>query len=328
MILNAERLREITRGTEEITDHDGTTSFFRFTPEQAQKYRFHRPPDFYLKTNATADVRIAFRTDSSHINFDYRFGFGSSRKFGWFDVLVDGVLTHHIGDDSITHITGRADITLPAGLKSVEIYFPWSKAASISSFELDDGSLVYPLERRYKMITYGDSITHGYDAQFPSLAYSSKLSRLLDADNTNKAIAGDTFFPELLEPEETIVPDIVTTAYGTNDWNVHDYDTLSENCQKFYTTLSEKYPSARIFAIAPIWRADLDKETKFGEPFETVAAIIRSVCAPLGNVTVVGGTRMTPHCTDFYSDGYLHPNDLGFTQYAENLCNEIRKYII
>lgn len=37
---------------------------------------------------------------------------------------------------------------------------------------------------------------------------------------------------------------------------------------------------------------------------------------------------MTPHCTDFYSDGYLHPNDLGFTQYAENLCNEIRKYII
>ena len=152
MILNAERLREITRGTEEITDHDGTTSFFRFTPEQAQKYRFHRPPDFYLKTNATADVRIAFRTDSAHINFDYRFGFGSSRKFGWFDVLVDGVLTHHIGDDSITHITGRADITLPAGLKSVEIYFPWSKAASISSFELDDGSLVYPLERRYKMI--------------------------------------------------------------------------------------------------------------------------------------------------------------------------------
>ena len=42
MILNIERLREITRGTEEITDHDGTTSFFRFTPEQAQKYRFHR----------------------------------------------------------------------------------------------------------------------------------------------------------------------------------------------------------------------------------------------------------------------------------------------
>ena len=327
MIMSAEQLRSVACGAEHITYIDGMFSFFRFTAEQAYIYKEHRPQDFFLKTNATANVRLAFRTDSRHIGFDYHFGFGSSRKFGWFDVLVDGVLTDHIGSDSILHIKGRADISLPAGLKSVEIYFPWSKAASISAPELDDDSVVYPLKRRLSMICYGDSITHGYDAQFPSLTYASKLAGFLDADNVNKAIGGDTFFPELLEPDEPVRPDIVTAAYGTNDWNIHTYEAFSENCTRFYRMLSMKFPSAKIFALSPIWRADFEKETKFGAPFETVAAVLRSVCEPLGNVTVVGGTRMVPHCPDFLSDGYLHPNDLGFSLYAENLFAEIKRHL-
>lgn len=327
MILRPDILPSIVCGAEYITEKDGVFSFFRFTSEQAHMYREHRSQEFFLKTNATADVRIAFRTDSRHIGFDYHFGYGSSRKFGWFDVYIDGALTDHIGSDSIIHINGRADIALPVGLKSVEICFPWSKAASISGFELDDGAVVYPLKRRLSMISYGDSITHGYDAQYPSLSYSSKLSRLLDADNVNKAIGGDTFFPELLEADEPLKPDIVTAAYGTNDWNISSYESLSENCGRFYRTLSAKYSSAKIFAIAPIWRADLDKETRFGAPFETVAVIIRNACASLGNITVVDGFRMIPHRAEFLSDGYLHPNDLGFTQYTENLCTEIRRHL-
>ena len=55
--------------------------------------------------------------------------------------------------------------------------------------------LSYLVRRKYSMISYGDSITHGYDAEYPSLALSSALSRMLGADNTNKAIAGDIFFP-------------------------------------------------------------------------------------------------------------------------------------
>ena len=124
--------------------------------------------------------------------------------------------------------TGHIDADLGNGTKVVEICFPWSRAVTISGFTLDDGAAVVPVRRKYTMISYGDSITHGYDAEHPSLALSSALARMLDADNTNKAIAGDIFFPELLIPEEPITPDIVTAAYGTNNWNIQDKESVCQ----------------------------------------------------------------------------------------------------
>ena len=64
MRLDAEAVRDITRGTEIVTECDGKISFFRFTPEQAEMYRKYRCEDYCLMTNSTADVRMAFRTDS------------------------------------------------------------------------------------------------------------------------------------------------------------------------------------------------------------------------------------------------------------------------
>lgn len=322
MRLDAEALRDITRGTELITECDEKISFFRFTPEQAEMYRKYRCEDYCLMTNSTADVRMAFRTDSERVGFDYELSFGSHREPAWFDICVDGALVVHTGSADGKSETGHIDADLGNGTKVVEICFPWSRTVTISGFTLDDGATVVPVRRKYTMISYGDSITHGYDAEYPSLALSSALSRMLGADNTNKAIAGDIFFPELLLPEEPITPDIVTAAYGTNNWNIQDKESFAGDCRRFYSALSEKYRSSRIFAVLPIWRDDNDKRTRFGEPFERTADIIREICAPLDNVTVVGGTRMTPHLDDFYTDG-LHPNDKGFCVYAANLYREI-----
>jgi hypothetical protein len=40
---------------------------------------------------------------------------------------------------------------------------------------------------------------------------------------------------------------------------------------------------------------------------------------------VINGVNLTPHLEEFFSDKYLHPNDLGFSVYTENLYNEILK---
>ena len=45
------------------------------------------------------------------------------------------------------------------------------------------------------------------------------------------------------------------------------------------------------------------------------------------NMTVVDGIKLTPHVPAFYSDLYLHPNDIGFSIYAKNLVGEIKKYL-
>ena len=42
------------------------------------------------------------------------------------------------------------------------------------------------------------------------------------------------------------------------------FEEFEKNASEFYRTLSQKYPSAKIFAITPIWRSDYATDTDFG----------------------------------------------------------------
>jgi hypothetical protein len=122
-------------------------------------------------------------------------------------------------------------------------------------------------------------------------------------------------------------PDYITVAYGTNDWSHRPYDDVKESCRAFYKKLSELYPNSKIFAITPIWRASHMRKTEFGAPTYKVDDMIREVCADLPNVTVITGWKFTPAHSDFYEDQTLHPNDLGFGIYTQNLYAELKKYL-
>ena len=326
MILNLEQMHMITRGAVRVEENDGVFSLLRFTEKQAQAYLDLGCQDFYNKSFATSGVRLAFRTDSKSCSFDYTLKSASSRAFAYFDVYENGLLVKHFGTEGGELKGGKAKITFGEGSKDVEIYLPWSRRASLSNVEIDDGAVLEGLSRKYTMINFGDSITHGYDAIYPSLSYASRLARLMDADAVNKGIGADTFCPELLEEPDPFTPDFVTVAYGTNDWHKRTYDELKEKSRAFYSRLSEMYPTARIFGITPICRLDGNKpSTLFGAPAYEVDALIREVCADLPNVTVIRGWTLTPALKEFYSDLRLHPNDLGFGVYAQNLYGEIMK---
>ena len=325
MLLNLEQIKKITRGVDRVEEQDGIFHFYRFTNRQMEAYHALEDLDFYNKTHATAGVRMAFRTDASCFSFDYQTTYGSSRRYAWFDVYVDGSLVSHFGSDGEAVKSAHAQIKLPKGEKDVEIYFPWSRTVTISNVEIDDGATVCPLFRKHTMISFGDSITHGYDAIYPSLAYASHLARLMDADQLNKGIGGERFFPALLEEPDAISPDYVTVAYGTNDWNCCTPEVFAENCKAFYTRLSALYPNARIFAITPIWRADHAQKKPYGADCVVIDGVIREICRDLPNVTVIRGWNFVPHKSEFFSDLSLHPNDFGFGSYAANLYAEIVK---
>ncbi len=310
---------EIARGTVETVETEGEWTFHRFSPRQALAYHEAGNEDFYRKTFASAGVRLAFRTDAASLSFDYRFGYGSSRPYGYFDVYADGALVAHLGlekDDGERHV---AEATLGPGAKDVEIYLPWSRSTFISPLRLIDATFAEPLRRKHTMICFGDSITQGYDAIYPSLAYTEAIGRFLDADVINKAIGGDRFFPALLEEPDAFAPDFVTVAYGTNDWHHRGEDEFRSHATAFYTRLAALYPTARIFALTPLWRKEAASHSPLGQDVRCVDAFIQDACAGLANVTLVPGDALVPHLPEFFSDGYLHPNDMGFCLYAQNL---------
>jgi lysophospholipase L1-like esterase len=167
-------------------------------------------------------VRFDFHTDSSSLVF-------AAASPGKYEVYIDGQLRHLLligpAEKGGKYGVGE-EITLqlcdPLGNKNAEhrvtLYLPSHSIGGISLLALDDGAYVKRHEFSVKFLMIGDSITQGYDALRPSSIYSSKLCKLLGAEEINKAIGGEGFAPSLAELASEKDVDYVTIAYGTNDF--------------------------------------------------------------------------------------------------------------
>lgn len=332
MKLSLEQIKNITAGAVRIEERDGRICFFRFTEEQQNLY-FSHSEAFYKKSFCTAGIKLKFVTDSKTLSLKVKVKSGSSRHFFAHDVYVNGTLCFTLGgtlacEDGSIHESMDAcgAYELGEGEKTVCIYFPWSVNSELYYLELEDGATVTPVAYSRKMISFGDSITHGYDASHPSLSYSALLADALDADSVNKGIGGEVFRAELAAACDDIEPEIITVAYGTNDWAHVEKERFDKNSILFYTTLSRLYPNAKIFAFSPIWRKDPERITTVGK-FSYVAKKIEEIANSLPNVTFINCYDFVPHDPVLFSPDVLHPNDQGFSHYAKSVIEAIKRNI-
>ncbi len=327
MRLANEQLRAATGGALAVRENDeGELELRRFNEEQQRFYRDHGArPIFYLETFAAAGIRLEFETDADYLSLSYHTKRASTRSFYFIDVKVDGVLTAHLGHRDIEEAYATARVELPEGTHRVCIYFPCYASIAIRALELSDGATFTPVKRPLKLLAYGDSITQGLLAESPSCIYATALADALGAEVLNQGIGGERFVPALLDLDIDFVPDLITVAYGTNDWRRLPRETVVANAHAFYEKLRRRYPSTRIFAITPIWRADDTLETAFGD-FEDVRALVREAAAKNGAI-VLEGDGLVPHVSEAFGDERLHPNDLGFTCYTSALLAQMRPYL-
>jgi hypothetical protein len=215
------------------------------------------------------------------------------------------------------------EFLLGEGEKQVDVYLPWSVVPVFHEIVLDDGATVVPTKPKHQLLCFGDSITQGYDALHPSNKYTTRLARFLDAEEINKGIGAEFFFPALVREKEALKPDYITVAYGTNDWGYRTKEKFSAECKAFFENLTRNYPHSKIFVITPIWRKDYEKETPFGA-FSELDPLIRELVKEM-DVTVISGYDFLEHRKTLFADLCLHPNDEGFGQYAESLSAAIQK---
>ena len=196
----------------------------------------------------------------------------------------------------------------------------------IEELTVEHASYIRPVRKNKTIIMYGDSITQGYDALYPSNTYAVRTAKALDAELYNKGIGGEIFFPELAEAREELHPDYITVAYGTNDWSKSEVEDFTSRCKAFFALLSEHYPDTKIFALSPIWRKDY-QEPKHFKAFAEIERIIAEVCRPLPNVRCLSGWDFVTPDEIYFGDRRLHPNDEGFRQYADNLVKKMRDFL-
>lgn len=318
--MDVELVKRITLGAPVIREGNVGVWFHRFTEEQRKVYESNE--SFFIRTFADSGVRLEFATDAKSFVFGGTAETASSREFYFFDVYVNGALVRHVG--SYSHLTDknfRFEVALPEGTNRVAVYFPWSVKIQLSELGFTGATKVDPVEKKRRILCYGDSITQGYDSRYPSLAYTNIIADVLDAEVTNKAIGGDRFNPELAALPDEGRFDLVTVAYGTNDWSHELREVLKDKAERFFELVARNYPDTPICALLPLWRHDWTRVTDVGT-FAEGHAIIRAAAEKHRNVTVVNGWELLPHLESCVSDG-LHPNDFGFQFVARNLLKQL-----
>ncbi len=313
-MLTLPEIKKITFGAMDISEYGGEFSFIRFE---------NTARDFYKSVgHSTASVMLDFLTDSENISFDFRCIKRVDRNHAFFDIYENDVLIAHTGKEcepEEEEFAGHFESKLSVGEKRIRVYFPNLFEGRISNFCLDEGSAVKRSEKNTKLLMMGDSITHGYDAHFPSLSYANTVARDLNFDLTNQAIGGEMFKTDSLPQTSSLDPDYITVAYGTNDWS-WSHKTLKEckaNAVSYFEKLKNLYPKSRIVYISPLYRGDNTRITETGDftgAVECFSAVARSFGAD-----IIDGRELIPHSPSVFEDKYLHPNDLGFTQYAKAL---------
>ena len=334
MKLNIDQIRAVCQGAVRIEEKAEGVHFYRFTGEQEELYRL-RSSALYEKALSTAGIKLCFETDSTSLFLKVNVTPGSSRSYFSIDVMVNGECAGHLDNFAEEEMPAAyttvscpmgefsKDFSLGQGIKEVCIYLPWSMVPELQEISLDDGACVKPVRTKKKLLAFGDSITHGYDALRPSNRYIAKLAAKLGAEEVNKAIGGERFFPALAETKEPFSPDYITVAYGTNDWSGIELSEFRENCRAFYGALARNYPQAKIFAITPIWRKDSNSPRNCGE-FSQIAKEIKAATKDYANIVCVEGYDFVPHEESYFADLRLHPNDAGFECYAQNLWEQVK----
>lgn len=333
MRLDLAQIKNITLGAVRVEETENGIDFYRFTESQEELYK-NRSEDFYIKSFSSSGVRLSFCTDSETLSLKTEVSKGSSRTYFSFDLFVNSKKTDTLSNFDEKEMPPdytkgkyplgefEKEFKLGAGEKQVALYLPWSVKTTLKELSIDDNAFIKPIKPHHKMLCFGDSITHGYDALSCSNKYITQLANLLDAEEYNKAIGGEIFCPALAATKENFVPDYITVAYGTNDWSKCSFEVFSENCKGFFYNLNENYKKSRIIVILPIWRKEVVEEGRL-DTFKQVTEFIKNT-AEQYNMIVIDGFDFIPQEEKFYADFRLHPNDKGFDYYFKGLAEKMK----
>lgn len=324
MILTLEDIKTVTFGAESICENEGRVCFHRFTDKEREGHGSHE----FL---STAGVQMEFMTDATALRLKGTIKEASGcRSFYAIDILKNGEHIHSIKNYKEEELNSEyanykypfedfdSTIALGEGSKSIRIVLPFSVICEFQTVELVDATYIKSIQREKRIVAYGDSITQGYDSLNPKDTYVMRMAEYFGANIINKGIGGMQFQPEMSASAYDSKPDFITVAYGTNDWNWNDLDTIRNSCISFLDNLIKIYENAPIFIIAPIWRISY-KEQKPAGDFSNVEKMIFEVAEKYPRVTAISGWELVPHDLKYFGDGGLHPASNGFECYFENL---------
>lgn len=314
MKLDFNVIEKITVGSVNTEERDGGIGFSKYKSEGLDAWA-GKSATLGKNARATTGVRLDFHTDSQNISFKVITG-------GKYEIKIDGLSRACF----VLQDGESVDFALcaPLGEKQdeyrVTLVLPsHDKGGVIEYIELDEGARVEPHKFDRKFLFIGDSITQGWASSFDSFSYAYRVSEFFNAESVIQGVGGAYFHEDCFDGGD-FEPDVVFVSYGTNDFG--HYKTLEDlglHTDAFMERLAEAYGDKKVFVISPIWR--VKREGKAMGSFADCRRVIIETAAKYG-FTHIDGLTLVPPMECVLADG-LHPNDLGFSFYSENLIRSL-----
>lgn len=319
MKLTYEQIKDITRGALYTFEDERGTHFRRFN--KTQELYISNVSNFAIKVLNTAGVRFDFYTDSDYIAFEYTCGLRATSRNVAIDTYVDGALVHNedIIPEGIERGSYRADFE-KKGKKRVTVYLAHLTEMVITELSLSDGASIEPYtDYTKKVLMCGDSITQGHHTEYASLSYANRLAQNFGWDMLNQAVAGYWFDAKWVDGSIDFKPELITVAFGTNDWYIDDgIEAFERESRAFFKKLTGEFPGVPVAAILPVWRVNID--TPKSVTLRELSQKLSAVAAEFGDVHVIDAFGFVPHLPEFFADDGVHPNALGHAEYARGVA--------
>ena len=315
-------IKKITVGAVRIWEEERGVCFSRFTEEEEAGW--------YACTKVLGDrsrslcgIRLEFLTDASELSFMLSTG-------NKVDVWLNGVY-HRTVCFSDVRENGETKVVIPLkdqlGAPNAEtrvaIWLPHHGGGSLSLLDAEGATYIRSVDFKHRILFLGDSITQGWNSDRESMGYADRVCRFYDADAVNCAVGGG-YFSTATIGENGYKPEMVTIAYGTNDFSrCESPEALRENCKAYLDKVKKLYGDLPIFVITPIYRYDY--EPRNAGSFDWVRKTIAEEAEKRG-MTVIDGFTLFPK-DEFYYWDKVHPNEMGFAEYALALIPQLQKVL-
>ncbi len=317
MRLDFDKIKEITFGAVKLECRDDGIHFFKCTDKQVAAF-FAFNNTLGERSLTTTGVRLDFHTNSKNLKFRTAAG-------AQFELLINGLFRaqYIAGEGGVIEESVKLTDTVGAYADDtrVTLVFPSHRVGILDYIELDDGAGVTPHTFERRILFIGDSITQGHHSLYDTRSFAWRITEHYSAESVINGIGGAFFHTSVFDTSD-FDPDWVFIAYGTNDWGRYpDDEDMMCQVRGFLDLVKDAYSDKRVFVISPIWRAK-DNGEIMGERFHMRRRAIEAE-AELRGFIPVDGLKLVPPVARCYSDTYLHPNDLGFGYYFENLVKII-----
>lgn len=322
MKLSLSAIRSITVGAVNVVEKEDGIHFFRFTQKQIDAFEALRP-HLYTFSQCTAGVRLDFHTDSKTFKFTVSRG-------KQYEILINDVFMYAYdlyNNDFTNNNTYSFSINLPEGTNRVTLVLPsHADPGVITELEIDDGATISRHIFDKKILFLGDSITQGAQSGVDSLSFAYRVSRFFNAESIIQGVGGAFFHETIFDEALPFEPDIVISAYGTNDWGTHkSKEELAHHANAFLGAVKNRYGDRKLIGISPVWRADAEGVVKPLGTFEESCSAVKELIL-LNGFSLVEGNTLTPPRPEYYPDK-VHPSGMCFSIYSENLIKQMLNII-